>query len=188
MFKTTFKSIFDVIEESESFQTIHAWKDVDANYVWQNEVKAQKTLFAKKPDNTYEEGTYYIIPFILIRTVANKTQIVQLKNTRIIKVNDAIKHLYGIRITGFKGQDELYASNTEDQKIIFEMLKKYCTCYHLMNEFNLIKIIGRGNFSKVHLGSKLGSTGKYAIKSIEKNKILENIRNMVLSSSIEITN
>ena len=179
MLKTSFKSIFDVIEESEHVQTLHAWKDIDFKSVPQTDIRAQKSLYAKKPDHTLEEGTYYVIPFMIIRIVSNKCQAVTLKNARIIKFNDAARHLYGIRITGYKGQDELFASTIEDQKAFFESLKRYCICYHLMNEYNLIKIIGRGNFSKVHLGSRLGTNGKYAIKSIEKTKILENNRNMV---------
>ena len=48
-----------------------------------------------------------------------------------------------------------------------------------MNEFSIKGCIGRGNFSKVHLGCKLVINGRFAIKSIEKGKILQNLYSMV---------
>jgi len=179
MFRTAFKSIFDTIEETEPLPTEFSWKEIDYNIVSKGETKYTKTLYIKRTDGSLEEGVYCLQPFVLYKTVNPKTYMVSLKNTRIVKVNDSIKHLYGIRILGMKGQEEIYALNSEDQNNLFTLLKNYCTCLHLMNEFNLVKIIGRGNFSKVHLGSRLGTSQKCAIKSIEKNKILESIRNMV---------
>ena len=146
MFKSTFKPIFDAIEEAEPIQALHSWKDTDESSIKLAEILFKKQFSAKKQDGIYEEGMYFLIPFNLIKLLNNKYYVLSLKNTRILKVNDATKKLYGIKISGFKGQDEIYSQSIEDQKMLFTLLKGFCTCFHLMNEFNLIKIIGRGNF------------------------------------------
>ena len=43
-----------------------------------------------------------------------------------------------------------------------------------VDEYTLIKFIGKGNFGEVYLGSKIGSQAKYAIKKKELSKYLIN--------------
>ena len=179
MLNTTFKSIFNTIEEAELIPKPFTWKLFDDQAKHILNPKFTKLLYTKRTDGSLEEAIYYLQPMMLYKIINSIHYRVSLRNTRILKVDDSAMHLFGIRIMGFKGQDEIYAINLEDRNSFFSSLKNYCTCFHLMNEFNLIKVIGRGNFSKVHLGSRLGTNQKYAIKSIDKKKILDNERGMV---------
>jgi calcium-dependent protein kinase len=66
-------------------------------------------------------------------------------------------------------------------------LKKVCVCPSLSTYYNIGKMLGKGNFAKVHLGEWKANNGTYAIKSIEKAKIQDNPKNLVaLQKEIQI--
>jgi hypothetical protein len=100
-------------------------------------------------------------------------------NARITKISDFPKHLFGVKLSGYKNTVMLYGKSIEEQTKLFDALKFYCLQHYLANDFSIKGLIGRGNFSKVHLGCKLGANMKFAIKSIEKQKILQSMHSMV---------
>lgn len=65
------------------------------------------------------------------------------------KISDSTSHMPGIRFIGYKGVHEFFMGKQEDQSKIFNFFTKYCIRFHLTNEYNIIKLIGKGNFSRV---------------------------------------
>ena len=83
-------------------------------------------------------------------------------------------------MTGFEGKIELFTNSREDQAEWLIYFKKVGVLTKIASEFQFNRLIGKGNFAKVHLAMRLATIEKYAIKTIEKTKILDNPRNMVL--------
>jgi len=80
-----------------------------------------------------------------------------IKNCRLQKISDVSKHMYGIRIMGYKATEELYTKNADTQAQLYKQLIPFCTQFHIGNEYCIKALIGRGTFSKVlHL---LGTFG-----------------------------
>jgi hypothetical protein len=72
-------------------------------------------------------------------------------NARIAKFSDMPNHLYAVRLIGYKGTHELFADSLEKQATLFNSLKEYCTRFYLTNDYNVIKLLGKGNFSRVKM-------------------------------------
>jgi len=96
-------------------------------------------------------------PFEIYKLGNDKYQKLKLNNPRIIRINDGITKLFGVRLIGFKGKVELYSESQPIQIEMYKLLRRYCILYHLQNEINLIKVIGKGSFSRVHLASRLST-------------------------------
>ncbi len=97
------------------------------------------------------------------------------------------KNSYGIRLTGYQGQCELYAESREEQEIWAERLKRICICANISAYYGFGKMIGKGNFAKVHIARKKANEQIYAVKTIEKAKIAENPKNLIsLEKEIQV--
>jgi calcium-dependent protein kinase len=68
-----------------------------------------------------------------------------------------------------------------------ERFKKVCVCANISIFYGFGKLIGKGNFAKVHIAKKKANEQTYAIKTIEKVKLTENPKNLAsLEKEIEI--
>ena len=85
----------------------------------------------------------------LIRVKDGIEQCLDISNARILKIFGQSAKLYGIRITGYKGQYEILSESQDCINNVYEDVKTYCILYHLANEYNILKMIGKGNFSRV---------------------------------------
>lgn len=68
----------------------------------------------------------------------------------------------------------------------FNLLKKNALVVlpHITNDFNFAPLIGRGNFANVFVGISKKSGWKYAIKSVDKSKMVLNPNGMVLNKDL----
>ena len=141
---TRFRSIFDIIIDCENSSAIFGWRKHSSSgmSIFSNVAFLTKT-------KTYEKHLYQLKPFNLLKIKDGIEQSLDISNARIIKIFDHTQKLYGIRIIGYKGQYELFSESQDCINSAFEDLKMYCVLYHLTNEYNLFKIIGKGNFSRV---------------------------------------
>jgi len=89
-----------------------------------------------------------------------------------------MSHRYGFRLTGYKNFTELYTDHIFAQDEWVEKLRKVCISFNLSYRYSFEKLLGKGNFAKVHRAIKKRDGKPYAIKTIEKAKILEHPRNL----------
>jgi serine/threonine protein kinase len=105
-------------------------------------------------------------------------EVLKLKNSRIEKVEDRARNLYGFNLTGFKGTCELFTKQAFEQEDWVEKLRKVCISFNLCYRYSLEKLLGKGHFAKVHRAIRKRDGKAFAIKTIEKVKLLENPRNL----------
>ena len=60
-----------------------------------------------------------------------------------------------------------------------EHLRKVAVSFNISYRYVFGKLLGKGNFAKVHLATRKKDGTNFAIKTVEKTKILENPRNTV---------
>ena len=68
-----------------------------------------------------------------------------------------------------------------------EQLKKVCVCSNVSSYYGFGKLIGKGNFARVHIARKKVNDQTFAIKTIEKAKLTDNPKNLIsLEKEIQI--
>jgi hypothetical protein len=58
---------------------------------------------------------------------------------------------YGFRLTGYKGNVELYSERVFVQDEWVDTLRKVCVSHNLTYRYNIERLLGKGNFAKVGL-------------------------------------
>lgn len=110
-----------------------------------------------------------------------------MKNARIEKVEDKTHNLYGFKLIGYKGSEELYSTQPFEQEDWVEKLRKVCISFNLCYRYSFEKLLGKGNFAKVHRAIRKRDGKAFAIKTIEKSKLMEHPRNLLaLEREIDI--
>jgi calcium-dependent protein kinase len=98
-----------------------------------------------------------------------------------------IDHSYGFKITGFQGEQEFFLESAEEQETWLKCMKQVCVCSSISVDYLFGKLVGKGNFAKVHVGKAKRNEKCYAIKSIDKVKLKENPKNLIcLNKEIQI--
>lgn len=91
------------------------------------------------------------------------------------------------KLVGYKHEYELLASTKESYETWLESLKKVVIQTDISRHYSFGKLIGKGNFAKVHIAKYKKTEVTYAIKTIEKAKMLDNLKNLTsLQKEIEI--
>ena len=172
-----FESVFDIIEFKYGDQKIFAWQPI-SNDPLAGAPLMEMDLYS--PYNaTYDQAHYKFLPFTILKVTLKETLQLRITNARISKLTDTKSQLFGFKLCGYKNTVALFTNSLESYPSIYKLVKFYCIQSQLTNEYNIQGLLGRGNFSKVHLGCKLGISEKYAIKSIAKDKILKSMHSMV---------
>lgn len=99
-----------------------------------------------------------------------------LDNPRVEEIEEG-EGTYGFRLTGYKGSFEFYCENSSSRDCWVEQLKKVCVALNISHVYIFGRMLGKGNFAKVHLAQRKSDNRNFAIKTIAKAKILENPRN-----------
>lgn len=97
-------------------------------------------------------------------------------NARICKIADLSCYMYGIRLIGYHGAEELYTTSVQQQECLFSMMKPYCTLLHITSKYSISYMIRRGPEYKVYPATSLIDGCKYEIRSIDKSLLLSNIQ------------
>ncbi len=88
---------------------------------------------------------------------------------------------------GYEGQCDLFIVNQQEEEAWLEQLKRVCIGSNISAYYNFGKLIGKGNFAKVHIARKKVDEQVYAVKTIEKSKLLDKPKNLeALHKEIQI--
>ena len=90
------------------------------------------------------------------------------------------KYMYGFILMAKRKTIDFYVDNLVEREEWVQHLKKSVICLDLKEEFVIGRLLGRGNFAKVHLcHRKSDMNTKYALKTMQKSMIIKNKRNIV---------
>lgn len=91
-----------------------------------------------------------------------------LKNTEVFG-----KHIHGIRFIKAKNYEEIF--HTELSVIVdwFEVLKRYCVMSKFREIYKIKNMIGKGNFAKVYVTTRLEDQKDFAAKIFDKKLIVQ---------------
>lgn len=115
----------------------------------------------KGPDSTYSRG------------------IMDIKNCRILKgkFRDSNgDYIYGLNIMGRKDNQDFYSYKEEDIDMWYQKLTPLCILLDLNSKYSRMNKIGKGNFATVYKYKRKSDDKCFAVKSLEKKKIIESKR------------
>jgi len=88
---------------------------------------------------------------------------------------------------GYKGIKEFYCKTELGRDNWMRSLNKVCLLSNITANYNLGRLIGKGNFAKVHLAHRKDNNKVFAVKTTEIAKILQHPKNMKsISNEIQI--
>lgn len=108
------------------------------------------------------------------------------------QVEVAGKVLNGIRFIKNKNYEEIFHTDMNTVNDWFEALKRYCVLSKFREVYLIKNVIGKGNFAKVYISSRVTDNKDYAAKIFDKKLILqdkfervafERLRNALCTSS-----
>ena len=99
-------------------------------------------------------------------------------NARVEKIEKLCSNMCGFKLIGYQGEYEFYCKNSLNRENWMRSLARVCVSVNIGSYYKFDKILGKGNFAKVHLAWRKDNNKIFAIKTIEKRKILEHPRNL----------
>ena len=109
--------------------------------------------------------------------------VLDIKNARLKKhyFKDSDKrYMYGFILMAKRKTVDLYVENLEERELWVSKLKQYVILLDLKEEFVIGRLLGRGNFAKVHICHRRSDMStKYALKTMQKSFVYKNKRNIV---------
>lgn len=88
--------------------------------------------------------------------------------------------MYGFILMAKRKTLDFYMESLEEREIWVNKLKQYVILLDLKEEFMIGRLLGRGNFAKVHICHRRSDMGtKYALKTMQKSFVQKNKRNIV---------
>ena len=93
------------------------------------------------------------------------------------------KYMYGLIMMAKSKTIEFYVESLEERESWVNAMKKFIILLDLKDEFTIGKLLGRGNFAKVHLCTRKSDySTKYALKTMQKSALAKSRRNIVSSA------
>eukprot|EP01022_Parablepharisma_sp_SALTPOND_P024908 TRINITY_DN560_c0_g1_i1.p1 TRINITY_DN560_c0_g1~~TRINITY_DN560_c0_g1_i1.p1 ORF type:complete len:914 (-),score=67.53 TRINITY_DN560_c0_g1_i1:1166-3907(-) len=188
------RSIFDIIEEKKENPEEFIWSK-NPSFFCNDPVEFihDGTLTTIKPNKVLKPQRYvltlkglikykvqfFFLPLKQAKDKTVPTGYLKLDNPRLEKTEDRALNMCGFKISGYKASYKFFCKNIEDQDEWVEKLRKVCVSSNISYRYRFKNMLGKGNFAKVHLAQRKRDDESFAIKTIEKTKILENPRNMV---------
>ena len=106
-----------------------------------------------------------------------------MKNCRLKKhyfKDTTQKYLYGFIIMAKGKTMDFYNDQADVRDNWINGMKRFVILLDLKEEFSIGRLLGRGNFAKVHLCTrKTDLTVKYALKTMQKSALHKSKRNIV---------
>ena len=103
--------------------------------------------------------------------------------SRIDIFRDRLYWKYGISFIAHEVTIKFLTGNKENTLRLYNKLRRMCEVVssHFSRDYVLSKTVSRSRYSKIRIGiSASKDETKYSIKSILKNKLLENFQTLVL--------
>jgi hypothetical protein len=140
------ESVFDSIEHLQTSPFTFCWTPL-RDQINSKPITEMK-LFQINNEN-YQEILCTLYPAQLVTCKEGQLFYLNLTNTRIRKTSANSSHYFGVQIVGYKGTITIFTKLKDEQCTFFDFLKRYCIQFHLTNNYNVIKLIGKGHFSRV---------------------------------------
>lgn len=102
-----------------------------------------------------------------------------IKNCRIVKAkfkDNNGDYIYGLNIMGRKDSQDFYSYNEQDIEDWYTHLIPMCVLLDLNSKYVRLNKIGKGNFATVYKYERKTDRKQFAVKSLEKRKIMESKR------------
>jgi tRNA A-37 threonylcarbamoyl transferase component Bud32 len=118
--------------------------------------------------------------------------IMDIKNWRVLKAkfkDNNGEYIYGLNLMGRKDNQDFYSYQEKDIEEWYDHLIPFCVLLDLNNKYERMNKIGKGNFATVYKYKRKSDGKLFAVKSLEKKKIMESTRRRdsnPLLSEIEI--
>jgi len=84
----------------------------------------------------------------------------------------------GFRLIGYKGAHDFYCKDEATLNDWMLKLHKVCILFNFSSRYSFGKLLGKGSFARVHFAERKKDGAKFAVKSIEKTKVLTDSRSM----------
>lgn len=92
--------------------------------------------------------------------------------------------MFGFILMAKRKTIDFYVEKLEEREAWVDKLKQFVILLDLKEEFRIGRILGKGNFAKVHLCHRMSDpTTKYALKTMQKSFVQKNKRNIVSEPS-----
>lgn len=101
------------------------------------------------------------------------------KNCRIVKAkfkDNNGDHIYGLNIMGRKDSQDFWSYQEQDIEDWYDKLIPVCVLLDLNSKYARLNKIGKGNFATVYKYERKSDRKTFAVKSLEKRKIMESKR------------
>ena len=106
-----------------------------------------------------------------------------IKNCRLKKhyfKDTTKKYMYGFIVMAKGKTLDFYCDNPDERDAWVNKMKKFVILLDLKEEFVIGRLLGRGNFAKVHLCHRRSDLHtKYALKTMQKSALQRSKRNIV---------
>lgn len=79
----------------------------------------------------------------------------------------------GFRLKGYKGSHEFFCRNPLNRENWIKSLSRVCVSLNITENYTFGKMLGKGSFAKVHLAWRKSDNRVFAIKTVEKVKVLK---------------
>lgn len=83
------------------------------------------------------------------------------------------KTLNGIRFIKNKNYEEIFHQDFRVVEEWFQMLKRFCILSKFRESYNIKEVIGKGNFAKVYVCTRIADGKNFAVKIFDKKLILQ---------------
>ena len=105
--------------------------------------------------------------------------VIMCKKLEILHEEENESERFGFMLSQGGVHEEFYAKTKEDLNLWIEKLNRQVILISLENDYKIIKEIGSGNYAKVYLAQDIKENKEYAIKSIDKD--------LIINSSLKIS-
>ena len=105
-------------------------------------------------------------------------EFLRIDNARVEKIENSQIQMCGFVLNGFKGSHSFYCKNPLNRENWLKSLSRVCVSLNISSYYTFGKMLGKGNFAKVHLAWRKGNNKSVAVKTMEKAKILQSPRTM----------
>ncbi len=93
---------------------------------------------------------------------------------------------FGLILSALEKVYYFVAPSHDDRDRWYDCMKEYSRVLlrNLADNYEMGRVVGCGNYAKVHAAISLGNRAEFAIKSLSKSKLRGNIRNLVFVAGL----
>ena len=171
-----YQSFFNIRQEQSDNPKVFEWIDTNAVYDKNTDPFIYEGVLFTLSENSVQMDNYYILTlnnlFLYDTNTRFPKRCLPLLNPRL----EVEKQSLSFCLTGYKGSYKFFCDSLQSLETWTSKLHKVCICKNIDANYIFSKELGKGNFSKVILGTSIKDGKKYAIKIIEKNNLLKNTK------------